>query len=1170
MDTNVLKRFAQEARIGLQNKVRTKIDLVLHEESAARRESPKAVRDLESKIRSTSKEKVIEQVAYTWFNRFTALQYMDMNGYNRVRVIAPSEGQTRPEILSEASAGSFEDALISENIQNIVRSLLDGHSASSDPDNEAYRYLIVSVCNAWHSTMPFLFERIADYTELLMPDDLLSSTSILVQLREAMTEENCQDVEVIGWLYQFYISEKKEEVFEGLKKNQKVTPENIPAATQLFTPNWIVRYLVENSLGRLWMLNHPNSSLVKEMEYYIAPDEPETDFLKITSPEEIKVCDPACGSGHMLTYSFDLLYKIYEEAGYDVMTIPTLILQNNLYGIELDQRAGELSAFALTMKARGKHRRFFRNPIQPNICVLENIKFDADELNEYMERVGRDLFTFPFRTTLTQFEESDNFGSLIQPALEDVDGIRETLRSKDLSGNLFLKSTHDRVLQVLHQADYLRQKYHVVVANPPYMGGKGMNGRLSVFAKDKFPDSKSDLFAMFMERTLRMTVKSGMMAMINMQSWMFLSSYEKLRSKLLSNSTVLTMAHIGPRGFDTIGGEVVSTTACIFQNNRNPDHKGNFLRLIDGMSEAAKSAMTKEAISNPDCGWSYRVPSKDFQKIPGSPIAYWVSKQIKDNFSEGSPLKTIGDTRQGMATSDNDRFLRSWWEIDISRFMKNAVSNEMAVASSRKWFPYNKGGNFRKWYGNIEHVVNWENGGTELLNYASSLYGSPTRTIKSISEYFKPSISWSKISSGNLAMRYYKTGFIFDVAGCCIFTDEENTRMKLLGYTNSKVVRELLTTISPTLNFETGHIASLPILLGFEDVSCSTVLQMIKKSNGDWDSYETSWDFTSLLLLSSNYRSETLQNTYHALRNHWQGMTDEMLRLEEENNRIFIDAYGLQDELTPDVPLHEITLTCNPAYRYGQKVSEDVREERLQQDTIKEFISYAVGCMFGRYALEEPGLILANAGETIKDFLQKVPNPSFPADDDNIIPILDEDWFDDDITERFRKFLRVTFGEEHFIENLRFIETSIGKPIRNYFLRDFYKNHVQTYKKRPIYWQFSSPKGSFNALIYMHRYNRDTVSVMLDQYLRQFKVKLTSQKTALERTEVSSDSSQGEKTKAITQIQKVNSILQELETWERDVIFPLASQRIEIDLDDGVKTNYPKFKTALTKIPGLS
>ena len=496
MQTTVLKRFAQEARIVLKTLVGSKMEVVLAEQSVARREASKAVRELETRVYAVGKERVVEQVAYTWFNRFTALQYMDMNGFNRVRVIAPAEGQTRPQILADANAGNF-NAYTQENTQNIVNGILSGRSPSHDPDNEAYRYLIVAVCNYWHSTMPFLFERIVDYNELLMPDDLLSNNSILAKVRETMTADVCKDIEVIGWLYQFYISEKKDEVFEGLKRRVRVTPENIPAATQLFTPHWIVKYLVENSLGRLWMLNNPTSSLRNHMEYYIAPEEPEEDYLKITSPEEIKICDPACGSGHMLTYAFDLLYKIYEEAGYDTSTVPTLILQNNLYGIELDKRAGELSAFALTMKARDKNTQFFNTPIQPNICVLENIKFETQELNEYMNEVGRDLFTAPLRTTLTQFEESDNFGSLIQPALEDVEGIRSTLQEKNMSGSLFLKATHDRVLKVLHQADYLRQKYHVVIANPPYMGSKGMNGRMKIISMRYYKDVKSDFILCF-------------------------------------------------------------------------------------------------------------------------------------------------------------------------------------------------------------------------------------------------------------------------------------------------------------------------------------------------------------------------------------------------------------------------------------------------------------------------------------------------------------------------------------------------------------------------------------------------------------------------------------------------------------------------------------------------
>jgi hypothetical protein len=529
-----------------------------------------------------------------------------------------------------------------------------------------------------------------------------------------------------------------------------------------------------------------------------------------------------------------------------------------------------------------------------------------------------------------------------------------------------------------------------------------------------------------------------------------------------------------------------------------------------------------------------------------------------------------------MATSDNGRFLRVWSEVDFDDMCIGAASHMDASKSGRKWFPYNKGGGYRKWYGNAEHVINWENDGAEVIGYAASLYGSATRTIKSLSEYFKPSISWSKISSGHLAMRYYPSGFIFDVAGCCIFTDSEKVRKNLLGLANSYSTRRLLTAISPTLNFEAGHIASLPILDTVKEASPSVVDRLIGYARCDWDAYETSWDFTSLPLLNPDYRQPTSKATYQKLRAHWREMTLEMQRLEEENNRIFIDAYGLQDELTPDVPLNEITLTCNPHYRYGNDKSEEELEALLLADTMRELVSYAVGCMFGRYALDKPGLILANQGETIEDYLKRVPEPSFPADDDNVIPMLDGDWFTDDIAERFRKFLRVAFGDEHYEDNLRFVEQGLnikGKrnySIRDYFLGEFYTDHVKRYKKRPIYWLFSSPKGSFNALIYMHRYRPDTVSVVLNDYLREFRTKLASHKNHLEAVSISGSASQGEKTKALKEIEKITKMIAEMEDYEREVLYPLATEQVEIDLDDGVKVNYAKFGKALKKIAGLN
>lgn len=572
MDTSKLKKFAQFARRTLREQISAKLALVRASGSAARREHPESVNRLEEAIKQTGEEQVIERVAYTWFNRFCALRFMDVNRYTRIGVVSPAEGQFQPEILAEAKMGHIDEDMVPSKTRQQIADLLAGKAPSHDPQGEAYRLLVVAACNAWHQSMPFLFERIDDYTELLMPDDLLSGSAILAYTREAMTPDACADVEVIGWLYQFYISEKKDAVFEGLKKNQKIAPENIPAATQLFTPHWIVRYLVDNALGRLWLLNRPQSRLAEQMEYYIPPEQAETDFLRIKSPEDIKVCDPACGSGHMLTYAFDLLYAMYEEEGYDPAEIPEKILTHNLYGIELDERAGELAAFALTMKARARQRRFFNKRVKPNICVLEKVSFSREELDEYMSAVGRDLFTHGLRETLQQFSEADNFGSLIMPRVANVADVLATLEAKDMAGNLFLADTHQRVLRVLRMADYLSPRYAVVVANPPYMGGKGMNGRLSAWAKENFPRSKSDLFAMFIERGFDLTPKYGYSAMVTMQSWMFLSSYEALRERILSETSIECMAHMA----NMVMGIAFGTAATVLKKGGSPESRGAY------------------------------------------------------------------------------------------------------------------------------------------------------------------------------------------------------------------------------------------------------------------------------------------------------------------------------------------------------------------------------------------------------------------------------------------------------------------------------------------------------------------------------------------------------------------------------------------------------------------
>lgn len=689
MDTSKLKKFAQYARRYLMEQVTAKIKFVLASDSQARRENPKAVDDLERLIKATSHDQVTEKVAYIWFNRFCAIRFMDANRYTRIGILSPAEGQFQPEILAEAKMGHIDGDLVPDSSRQKVLNLLNGSTPSRDPQAEAYHLLVVAACNYYNKTMPFMFEKIADYTELLIPDDLLSGNSILAYTREALTPDVCHDVEVIGWLYQFYISEKKDEVFDGLKKNKKITPENIPAATQLFTPHWIVRYLVENSLGRLWMLNRPNSKLIDQMDYYIKPETPETDFLRISKPEEIKLCDPACGSGHMLTYSYDLLYAIYEEEGYDANDIPRLILENNLFGIEIDERAGELAAFALTMKAakgnprdeKSNHRRFFRNPIQPNICVLQNIHFEDGELKNYMDAVGRDLFTVNLQTLLHQFREADNFGSLIRPEYADAASVLRKVEEKNLTSDLFLQNTHERVLLALKQCDYLRSKYHVVVANPPYMGSKGMNPQLSIFAKDSFPDSKSDTFAMFIERGFELLLSLGYSAMVTMESWMFLTSYEKLRTKILDNYivTMVHMPYLGKGG--TSMGISFGTSATVFHHAFNPKYRGDFscIRYYETDDFGVPLVFPCE---NDRLG---KVSSEDFNKIPGSPIAYWVGNAVIAAFTNSQPLSAYGNACSGVQTGDNDLYLRQWHEPSSGKIGQGFKNLDDAQKSEFRW-----------------------------------------------------------------------------------------------------------------------------------------------------------------------------------------------------------------------------------------------------------------------------------------------------------------------------------------------------------------------------------------------------------------------------------------------------------------------------------------------------
>lgn len=1259
MDTRKLEKFAQSARRQLHEEVAARLERVLSTDSGELRAKAATIQTLKDEIAATSRDAVVERVAYTWFNRFIALRYMDVNRYTRMGTVSPAgEGFTQPEILQEAKRGYIDEEFAPYVDQDEVFGLLNGQRPSADPQQEAYRLLLVAVCNAYHQPMPFMFEEIDHYTELLVPDDLLSEGSILQAVREALTPEACQDVEVIGWLYQYYISEKKDVV---MGRRGKVPPEDIPAVTQLFTPHWIVRYMVENSLGRLWMLNHPDSGLVQRMDYYIAPKEergsetsdqwsvtgdqdtedkptdhyplstdhrslPTDHYPLITSPEELRLCDPACGSGHILTYAFDLLYAIYEEQGYNPVDIPRLILEKNLTGIEIDPRAGALAGFALMMKARRRDRRFLRREVQPDIVVMEDIAFTPQELNAYMDAVGRDLFTQDVRDWLTQFEQATTFGSLIRPLVTDTKAIRKRLEGAGVFEDLFLSRTHDRVRAVLRMTEALTSRYHVVVANPPYMGSRGMAQTLKDFAKEHYPDSKSDLFAMFMERGFELVCQSGYNAMVTMQSWMFLSSYEALRTKLLQNVTIECMVHMA----NMVMGIAFGTAATVWCKRRDPGRLGSY-------SYVAHEDLTDEnqpfefPVRNERLATASAV---DFQKIPGAPIAYWVSARVRDVFASASPLGALADVKHGLSTGRNAEVVRYWFEVSDSDIGFGYSSAEDAHRTNHKWYPYNKGGSFRKWYGNQEFVLRYDLYGIDLMATF------PGHRHDGKSHYFRSGVTWTFISSSNFAARYTPEGFVFDVAGSSLFSPMAKP---LLAFLCSKLASDFLKILNPTLNFQVGNLRSLPILVDELDERRERIElvaeQAICHEASDWDGQETSWNFEVLPIfgvsIPTDLRSDTaagsddtdrtvklsiysLVAAYVQLRRMWLDRTVKMRELEEKNNGVLTEAYGLSKTLPSEVVLSEITLTCNPHYRYGNtrlkkrnwaslcnqfpetcqqlasisiEMAPDMPEEdrlgleqRLLDDTMQEFISYAVGCMFGRYSLDKPGLILANQGETVEDYVRKVASGqwsvvsreeakeriAFMPDEDNVIPILDGEWFADDITERFKAFLRVTFGDAHYAENLAFIEAAIGRDIRSYFVRDFYDDHVKTYQKRPIYWLFSSPEGSFNALIYMHRYQPDTASIVLNDYLRELRTKLAARRDHLTQVSVSASASQRDKTQAQKEMEKIAATLRELQAYEDDVLYPLAAQRIEIDLGDGVLVNYNKFGKALKHVRGLS
>lgn len=1149
METAPLKNFATWARTSLIREVTARITAVLAPGSTARVEQPRAVAALEKAVHTAGggdkgRASVADTVAYTWFNRIIALRFMDANGYTGIGVVSPQAGVAvgQPEILAEAKRGVIDAEVASQKTRATVAGLLDGSRASGDPQGEAYAVLLADYCRHWNKAMPFMFEQEGDFTELLIPANLLADDSLLNRAVQVLTQEVCQDVEVIGWLYQFYISERKDEVFAGFKNNKKAGADEIPAATQLFTPHWIVRFLVENSLGRLWMLNRPTSRLVEQMDYYIAPVEVESDFLKIAKPEELRLIDPACGSGHMLTYAFDLLYSIYEEEGYGPAEIPGLILTHNLYGAEIDARAGALAAFALTMKARGRQRTYFNKQVEANICVIDPLSFSPNELDFLFTKDGDKGAEGAF---WNQFSEADTLGSLIMPDPDLTDRLARHLKTLRNDDDLLKEGIIERAHRAINQAECLARRYAVTVANPPYMGAKSMDQYLATHAKEYFPNSKSDLFAMFIERCIAFAAPHGLVGMITMQSWMFGSSLGELRSSLLSKVALRAMAHLGSGAFDTISGEVVTTTAFIVEPVVNPHSRvGAFVDLTLPSSEARKDEALRCAVA--EAGALLLIPMSNFTAIPGQPIAYWAADEALEAFREFPALSSIADLKAGISTGDNSTFERLWFEVSAARLSPTGSARDIG---QRKWTPCSSGGRFRRWYGNNEVVMDWESDGARVRAHRGSAVRNP-------SFMGRGGLTYSKIGGARFAVRELPPGFVFDDTGRMIFPHRANEQLTLAALLNSSTAQYFLDLMSPGLTFTSNEIGKVP--LAPLPVRVSDLAQLaIQIAKEDWDSTEMSWDFSRSPLVGQEPGvSTSLRREVAALLDRAEAVSEQLHAIEEEINSCVSEAYGLARVVRSSIAVGDVSLTSNAAFVYGPQAGDATAE--ATRDSVRNLVSFAVGCMFGRYSLDVPGLVLANEGAKLQDFLVKVPAPTYMPDADNVIPIVEGDWFDDDIVERFRQFLRAAFGEEYFEENLRFVTESLGvKSLRDYFVKSFYKDHVQRYKKRPIYWLFSSPNGSFNALIYMHRYMPSTVSTVLNEYLREFQAKL---KSSLEHAERSNNGKDAD---------RLRKILLELDGYEHDILYPLASQNIAIDLDDGVKANYPKFGAALKKIVGL-
>ena len=1054
-------------------------------------------RALAEDIKSKGYQHVIDEVAYTWFNRFVALRFMEVNNYlpTRVRVFTNAENKLEPQILEEALHLEL-DGLDMEKV----------YQYKNNNDKEGlYKYLLTMQCYALHEILPIMFpsKKRADYTILLMPDNLLREGSVIEQMISLLPENNWKDaVEAIGWSYQYYISQKHDEIVNIYKGTVK--QEDVPAATQLFTTDWVVRYMVDNSLGRYWIERHPESNLAEKLEFLVKPQDGKIQTVnEPVTPQDLTFFDPCMGSGHILAYAFDVLMEIYREYGYTDREAVAEIIQNNLYGFDIDERCTQLAYFVVMMKARQYDARFFKRELYPQV---------------YYPKADSDLKAY---------------GSLLQ--IDTLDAKPEEPEEITL-----FDTDYDTKLNDWNCRRLLSQKYAVVCTNPPYLNK--YNNDLKKFVTENYKDYSGDLFSVFIYRNFGFCKKEAYSAFMTPFVWMFIKTYEKLREYIINGKSITSLIQMEYSAFEEA---TVPICSFVLQNCKS-ENKSLCFRLSDfkGGMEVQKGKVL-EAIQNPDCGYFYEAQQSNFSKIPGSPVAYWVSKSIEEDFQKGILLSQVASPKQGMATADNARFVRKWYEPDISKVALNN-SNEL------KWFPYNNGGGFRRWYGFNTDVVNWENNGSEIKSF-------PKAYVRNEKDYFKKGITWNAITSSDISVRYFGEGYIFSNAGMAIFTTEEKL-LFILAFINSLVAKKILSAISPTLNYNAGDIANLPLLLEqhyMNEINQKTQI-CINLSTSDWDSFEISWDFkkhplvdiVSPELWNDSHYGETnsrLQNVFQV----WEVQCDERFNQlkanEEELNCIFIDIYGLQDELLPEVEDKDVT----------------VRKADLQRD-IKSLISYVVGCMFGRYSLDMDGLAYAGGEWDDSKYI------TYPADKDNIIPICDDEYFDDDMVGRFVKFIETVYGSDTLEENLKFIADALGgkgqprEVIRNYFLNDFYADHCKIYQKRPIYWLFDSgKKNGFKALIYMHRYQPDTIARIRTDYVHE---QQSRYRTAIADMENRiANASTGERVKLNKALSRLKDQDAELRTYE-EKIHHLADQMIAIDLDDGVKVNYAKFQDVLAKI----